>query len=109
MTSPSTSASTAPSRDSQADPGAVLDRVDLLASALLDHAISEEQIRELGELLAEDTTARRRYIENMQLHTDLVEHYSSRRKPTPVLGMLGDVANSIGIEPPAIVAPKLGS
>lgn len=85
----------------------LLERVDELASALFDHQITEEQIRELSELLAGNPEAQSRYIENTAMHMDLIQHFGSRRAPTPVLGMLGDVANSVGIEPPVMGPPVI--
>lgn len=70
---------------------------------LLDHAITDEQVRELGRMLEDDPSARRRYLQNMQLHTGLVEHYNDDRpQPSPVLGMLA-ADDLLGSQPPIVV------
>lgn len=78
------------------DPMSTLDRVDYLASIMLDEVISDTQFEELSGLLKSDGDARNRYVENVQLHVDLMQYFgassdsqSSSIFKTPVLGTLG--------------------
>ena len=73
---------------------AKLDRVDELVSYLVDEVIDERQFAELEGLLQEDHQSRVRYIEDVQLHCDLLALHSPDQgrviKPgMPVLGSLG--------------------
>lgn len=78
-------------------------RVQELTWALIDEQISGDEMRLLDNLLLSDESARDTYIGCVQLHTDLLSHYSTpdAEAPTgtksPVLGFLG--ADSPPLEP----------
>ena len=80
----------------QADSMAPLDLVQQLTWALLDEDLSDEQLSQLCNLLGGSESARENYLHCVQLHTDLLEHFSRLPKaaqpaaPTksPVLGFL---------------------
>jgi hypothetical protein len=50
-----------------------------LTWAMVDDEATDEQVRHLGEMLAEDPEARRIYIMCMQMHADL--HYLFGKRP----------------------------
>ena len=51
------------------------ERVQELTWALLDEQISDDEMSLLDNLLLSDDAARRRYIDCVQLHTDLMQHF----------------------------------
>jgi hypothetical protein len=57
----------------------VLERVQELTWALLDGEISDDEMSLLDTLLLTGDDARNRYIECVQLHTDLMAHYAEPR------------------------------
>ncbi|MEM6798620.1 MAG: hypothetical protein AAF589_03820 [Planctomycetota bacterium] len=72
------------------------EQIDLLVSALVDDILTEEQAAELETLLSEDATTRTRYIQGIQLHADLLDHFRPQADTipgdkSPVLGFLADV------------------
>lgn len=73
----------------------MLDQVDMLVSELLDDVISEQRFTELEQMLESSGEARERYVQGMQLHSDLIDHFQPERKSqlteggSPILGMLG--------------------
>lgn len=76
-----------------------LDRIDELTSLLVDEVIEEAQIAELEGLLRDSDEGRRRYIDGVQLHCDLMDYYADGRRAeggqrTAVLGFLGDIDES---------------
>lgn len=84
------------------------DRVDELVSLLVDEAIEEPQVRELEKLL-QDEPLRGRYIDNIQLHCDLLEYFKKGKTEeelkSPVLGFLGESDGS-GVDMPIPKTPK---
>ncbi len=58
------------------DDPVVLERVQELTWALLDEQINDDEMTLLDSLLLADDAARRRYIECVQLHADLMAHYA---------------------------------
>jgi hypothetical protein len=69
------------------DPEAtVLERVQELTWALLDEDISDDEMSLLDTLLLTGDKARDRYIECIQLHTDLMAHYA---EPKTAAGGVG--------------------
>lgn len=81
-----------------------LDRVDLLVSALVDEHISDAELQELESLLEESLEARQRYMQGMQLHANLMQHYqpvdaTDLTKKSPVLGFLGPDESGIHFPP----------
>jgi hypothetical protein len=73
----------------------VLERVQELTWALLDGEISDDELSLLDTLLLTGDDARNRYIECVQLHTDLMVHYADPNKSagkassqSPVLSFL---------------------
>jgi hypothetical protein len=68
----------------------VLDEAESLIWALLDEQLEEVETARLAALLEQHESVRRRYIECVQLHIDLQDHFASadaaaRRQPAPVL------------------------
>lgn len=68
----------------------VLDEAESLIWALLDEQLDDAETSRLAQLLDEHEAVRRRYIECVQLHIDLQDHFAtaeaaSRRQPTAVL------------------------
>ncbi len=59
----------------------LLDRVDELVSALVDDYITDADFAELEATLLTSRDARSRYIDDMQLHVDLIHHYRPRTEP----------------------------
>jgi len=96
---------TEPLRD---DPEAtVLERVQELTWALLDGDISDDEMSLLDTLLLAGDAARNRYIECVQLHTDLMAHYSEPSTATgkggsksPVLSFLSTGSSSVDVPSP---------
>ena len=76
------------------------DRVDELVSLLLDEEITAEEAQELEMLLVSDASYRGRYLEDVQLHCDLIEYFRNyqaleENKPiSPILGFLASDENS---------------
>ena len=93
------------SNDSRAqDPETtVLERVQELTWALLDQDISDDEMSLLDTLLLTGDKARDRYVECIQLHTDLMAHYAEPKtasgSKSPVLSFLN--AGSSPIEMPS--------
>jgi hypothetical protein len=59
----------------------LLDRVDELVSALVDDYITDADFAELEATLLTSRDARSRYIDDMQLHVDLIHHFRPRSEP----------------------------
>lgn len=83
---------------------AKFDRVDELVSLLVDEMISDDQVTELEKILSDDADARGRYVENMALHADLIEHFrpADQKSPSlqsPVLGSLGPDDSGLFLPP----------
>jgi anti-sigma factor RsiW len=55
-----------------------LDRAEAFIWALLDDQLSEAEMAELSKLLEENAAVRARYVECVQLHVDLAEHYGRK-------------------------------
>ncbi len=88
---------------------AKFDRLDELASLLVDEVISEDQVRELESLLTGDGELRGRYVENIQLHCDLIDYFGAKQpqqKPaSPILGLLGGEGSDLHLP---VCPPKAG-
>jgi hypothetical protein len=74
----------------------VLERVQELTWSMLDGEITDDEMSLLDTLLLTGDEARSRYVECVQLHTDLMAHYSAPKTTvatqgttTLVLGFLG--------------------
>lgn len=85
----------------------VLERVQELTWALLDENISDDEMSLLDTLLLTGESARNRYIECVQLHTDLMAHYNAPEKTaaaagagTPVLSFLSGSSFSSDVAAP---------
>ena len=69
----------------------VLDEAENLIWALLDDQLNEADSARLAKLLEEHDAVRQRYIDCVQLHVDLQDHFTSARQPqgaptsTPIL------------------------
>jgi anti-sigma factor RsiW len=77
----------------------MLDEAESLIWALLDDQIEATETTRLTQLLNEHEEVRRRYLECVQLHVDLQDHFSARETVaarTPILPNLlpGGVTNS---------------
>jgi hypothetical protein len=84
----------------------VAERVQELTWALLDEQINEQEMQLLENLLLADDNARSRYIDCVQLHTDLIGHFANPDSPlasgkVPVLGFLGGAAPPVDAQPSA--------
>ena len=81
----------APAPDDRLD--STLDRIDQLVSALVDDLITDNEQRELESLLEGSADARARYVQGVQLHVDLMDHFrpegENPEPKSPVLGFLG--------------------
>jgi hypothetical protein len=93
-----------------ADDATIQERVQELTWALLDEEISDDEMSLLDSLLLSDDQARKRYVDCVGLHADLMMHYakaepaaaSPGRSKSPVLGFLNAGTPPIGFDfPPA--------
>lgn len=82
----------------------VLERVQELTWALLDEDISDDEMSLLDTLLLTGEDARNRYLECIQLHTDLMAHYSEPKTAagsrSPVVSFLNAGSSSIEMTSP---------
>jgi hypothetical protein len=85
----------------------VLERVQELTWAMLDDGISDDEMSLLDTLLLTGENARNRYIECVQLHTDLMAHYAAPSKKgaagaakSGVLSFLSGEGSSIDMPSP---------
>lgn len=83
------------------------DRIDELVSLLVDDLIEDDQFKELEGILTEDPEMRSRYVQDIQLHCELVNFFrqdTKKRPESPVLSMLSvdDDGSGIqlGLQPP---------
>ena len=60
---------------------AILDEAEALTWALLDDQLAEADAARLARLLEENQEARARYIECVQLHVDLQDHFAPASAP----------------------------
>lgn len=81
----------------QANDG-VLEKAEALIWALLDDEIESADIKQLEEMLKDNETVRERYIQCVQMHTDLFQHFGAPQDSSqaelpksPVLGSLGEL------------------
>jgi len=90
----------------------LLDEVEQLIWSLLDDRISDSDAERLEALIKSDQQVRQRYLECVQMHTDLFSQFgnvpaanpeepTAAEKPrSPVLGSLGDLTRKIENGPP---------
>lgn len=57
---------------------AILDEAESLIWALLDEQIDDVDTAKLSQLLEQDALVRERYLECVQLHVDLMEHFGQK-------------------------------
>lgn len=84
------------------------DPVESLTWALLDEQITADEFGLLDTLLLSDDAARGAYIGCVQLHNDLLFHFSDQQKAattgavtkSPVLGFLNEAGHPLGLQPP---------
>ncbi len=76
----------------------LLEQAETLVWALLDDEIETDDLKELEQMLRDHEAVRQRYVECVQMHFDLNEHFGTPRETaelevpkSPVLGMLGDL------------------
>ena len=55
-----------------------LDEVEALIWGLLDERLDDAQISQLSNLLETNADLRARYIQRVQLHVDLMEHFAAQ-------------------------------
>jgi len=89
---------TSQDRSQEQENDKLLDEAELLIWALLDDNITEQQTTTLEEMVRTSEPVRRRYLECVELHTNLAELFAPPKAPTipvnletPVLGSLGDI------------------
>jgi hypothetical protein len=85
-----------------------LDRVQELTWALLDEQIADDEKSWLESALSSSAEARDTYLRCVQIHTDLMAHFSKTTATTakpaaisPVLGFLHGGVLSLEFQPPA--------
>ncbi len=89
----------------------LLDEVEQLIWSLLDDRITDADAERLEALIKSDQQVQQRYLECVQLHTDLFsqlgsipetnpEELSAKKPRSPVLGSLGDLTPGIENGPP---------
>lgn len=76
-----------------AEDSTLLERVQELTWALVDEQISDDEMALLDNLLLSDDQARKRYVECVQLHSELMAHFATEApgkctSKSPVLGFL---------------------
>jgi hypothetical protein len=75
------------SQDSE-NTGVRLDEAEALIWAMLDEQLDEAEMKRLGKLIEEDAAVRARYIDCVQLHVDLREHFgraAAEKAPSTVV------------------------
>ncbi len=80
----------------------VLEEAENLIWALLDETLDEVDSTKLSKLLEENDAVRRRYIECVQLHVDLQDHFA-------VAGAPGDAAKGTAVLPNLLTGGLPGS
>ena len=81
-----------------------VDEVQELVWALVDEQLDETQFARLEQLLSESEAARKMYVECMQLHAGLIEHFRQADPTVPetLAPLLGDLHTSILTTPPPV-------
>lgn len=69
------SESSLPNNGLEANSNSLLDEAEQMIWALLDDEITDQDVKKLETMLADNETVRQRYIECTQLHVDLKEHF----------------------------------
>lgn len=85
--------------DSKTNSEALLEQAEALIWALLDDEIDSTKLKELESMLKDHDTVRERYIQCVQMHTELHQHFGegtplgeqAQLPKSPVLGSLGDL------------------
>ena len=79
-------------RNAEQTPGEALrNEAEALIWSLLDDQIDDSGVERLEKLLSEHEAIRRRYVECVQLHVDLTEHFSPRDRSVAE----GDILNPL--------------
>ena len=85
-----------PNRPRRDDPDqTVTERVQELTWALLDGEISDDALSLLDTLLLTGDAARQRYIECVQLHTDLMAHYAEPSRTAAIVASKSSVLSFV--------------
>ncbi len=90
-----------------AEDSTVLERVQELTWSLVDEQVSDDEMALLDNLLLSDDKARKCYVDCVQLHAALMEHYAaetpaaSGATQSPVLGFLNAGTPPIGLDIPS--------
>lgn len=87
----------------------VLDRVQELTWALLDQQISDDELSLLDTLLLTGDSARNRYLECIQLHTDLLGHFDQKSPAANMGGADSPVLSFLGPSPAGLEFPSTRS
>ena len=86
----------------------LLDQAEALIWALLDDQIEPSDLKRLESLMREHQQVRERYINCVQMHVDLQQHFDTADMPpktdkfsgSPVLGSLGELRPGTDTWPP---------
>jgi hypothetical protein len=85
----------------------LLNEVQELTWALLDDNIGSEEFARLEQVLSDEDAARQAYLDCVQLHVDLHEHFAEEPATSvagagrsPLLGFLDDVPLPLDVRPP---------
>jgi hypothetical protein len=84
----------------------VLERVQELTWALLDGEISDDEMSLLDTLLLTGDDARNRYIECVQLHTDLMSHYAKPSEASGKHSSQSPVFSILNVGPSSVEMPS---
>ena len=87
---------------------ALLEQAEGLIWALLDDEIETTDLKRLESLIQAHEQVRQRYVDCVQMHTDLHQHFDATKTPqttdtlpeSPVLGTLGDLRPAADTWPP---------
>lgn len=83
-----------------------LESAELLIWSLLDGNLSETETRRLESLIKSNEAIRTRYLECVQMHSDLLSHFQEpapempAQPQSPVLGSLGEMHSPADSFPP---------
>lgn len=101
---------TADNQGSHSPTDELLAQAEEMIWSLLDDNLPEADVPRLEEMIEKHESVRNLYLDCIQLHTDLTEHYAKVPKlnipglpgstNSPVLGSLGDAVPGIDVGPP---------
>ncbi len=101
---------TADNQNSRSSTDELLDQAEEMIWSLLDDNLPKADVPRLEEMIKNNDDVRNRYLECVQLHSDLSGHFGGAAKlkiselpssfGSPVLGSLGDAAPGVDAGPP---------